>query len=951
MAFKFNPITGNLDLVNAETVPGGLDGTIQYNNGGTFGGDSNLVFDDTNKRVGIQVSGPTAVLHVNSTVGSSPASPTPLTLSTSLVQWPNNPTISVTKIVGPDDSSGTGTPTATQVDGSGNYFSSGSVNNDYTVYAVIDVNGTYYYNGTPTIVSFSDSASFNNFEVSLSWSTVTTADGYVVACAGAANFSVYVGNVSSWFDDGNNSGYVALTDFTPVKYFYQAGPADSSGTAPVATENNSGGPYLADGSSSITYNVYGYSTYGGVNYYSGTAGTFSFSDSNTSSNFYVDLTWSDIGAAGYVVEVTGFNSAVGSISYIVDLGYALSYLDDNTGSGGSVPPNITTYAPIHYYRIRSGVLPSGLVQSWNPTFSSTNFTSSNEVNGYILRITSTITSTPINSNGIALLGTPSFDGTFNQNIVSFQTAGLSTTFYDQIDNWSGGSLNTQYGFLGDGSIRYYRIYGTLVQSGTTFYSNTPTNANITLPSDSQYYTINISWPVLPGVATFKILRSTNGTFGLVGTAALISTGTSATEFTNFGNSNFSASVTVTPDIVVPTTAIFRANTSALTDPCALRLESTAVSSANQRLEFGTATITSLRVGYNPTTGNAQTQSIGSNLEVQNISGTTQARIGLNTVFNSPLNSAATLEFFNGSGQPIIRISSNNNLITFGGNVVSGTQNAAALFWPTSASNSAAVFRATTSNQSTPVLLIQDSSGGFRALFDRLGGLRLGSSTLTSGVGLHISAATFSQGQLRLDSYAGDVGSPTNGDIWHSTQLNGLKTRLGNKTGYLKRTLVTNTNVRTVTNTTAESTSIPSTLIGDLSFSSFFAAGKIITIRMRGIYSVNSGSETLRIKVKLNAIVLVDSTAVTLPNHTDDYWEMDVMIVCATTGASGTVYASGAWKVDDPNQDAYEIHPLFNTGTVTVNTTVGQTLDVTAQWGAASASNKFTTQIFEVESSG
>lgn len=48
MPFKFNPITGNLDLVNAATsaTPGGATTNVQYNNAGAFAGESNFVYDN-----------------------------------------------------------------------------------------------------------------------------------------------------------------------------------------------------------------------------------------------------------------------------------------------------------------------------------------------------------------------------------------------------------------------------------------------------------------------------------------------------------------------------------------------------------------------------------------------------------------------------------------------------------------------------------------------------------------------------------------------------------------------------------------------------------------------------------------------------------------------------------------------------------------------------------------
>ena len=53
MPFKFNPISGQFDLVNPASSPGGSDGQIQYNNSGAFGGASAAGYDDTANRVNI----------------------------------------------------------------------------------------------------------------------------------------------------------------------------------------------------------------------------------------------------------------------------------------------------------------------------------------------------------------------------------------------------------------------------------------------------------------------------------------------------------------------------------------------------------------------------------------------------------------------------------------------------------------------------------------------------------------------------------------------------------------------------------------------------------------------------------------------------------------------------------------------------------------------------------
>jgi len=50
MAYKFNPFTGKLDQVGAGGgggTPGGSDTQVQFNDGGTFGGDAGLTYNKT----------------------------------------------------------------------------------------------------------------------------------------------------------------------------------------------------------------------------------------------------------------------------------------------------------------------------------------------------------------------------------------------------------------------------------------------------------------------------------------------------------------------------------------------------------------------------------------------------------------------------------------------------------------------------------------------------------------------------------------------------------------------------------------------------------------------------------------------------------------------------------------------------------------------------------------
>ena len=53
------------------TTPAGSDGEIQYNDGGIFGAESNLFWDDVNKRLGIKSNTPTSHIEIRDNSGTT----------------------------------------------------------------------------------------------------------------------------------------------------------------------------------------------------------------------------------------------------------------------------------------------------------------------------------------------------------------------------------------------------------------------------------------------------------------------------------------------------------------------------------------------------------------------------------------------------------------------------------------------------------------------------------------------------------------------------------------------------------------------------------------------------------------------------------------------------------------------------------------------------------------
>lgn len=52
MSYKFNPFTGNLDLIDT-TAAAGSDTQVQFNDGGSLAGSADLTWDDTGKELGV----------------------------------------------------------------------------------------------------------------------------------------------------------------------------------------------------------------------------------------------------------------------------------------------------------------------------------------------------------------------------------------------------------------------------------------------------------------------------------------------------------------------------------------------------------------------------------------------------------------------------------------------------------------------------------------------------------------------------------------------------------------------------------------------------------------------------------------------------------------------------------------------------------------------------------
>ena len=168
----------------------------------------------------------------------------------------------------------------------------------------------------------------------------------------------------------------------------------------------------------------------------------------------------------------------------------------------------------------------------------------------------------------------------------------------------------------------------------------------------------------------------------------------------------------------------------------------------------------------------------------------------------------------------------------------------------------------------------------------------------------------------------------------------------NPYGYLSR-LYTQTNSSTpVTNTTTE-TSLLDGGLGTLTVpANMFKVGDSFHAVATGhIASVNN--HTLQIKIKAGSVILADTGAIIMAGSTNKHWKLEVDFTIRAIGASGVakIATGGIFFYTKDASNAFE-GTNFSTETTTgFDTTVSNTLAITAQWGTASAGDSIYSEIF------
>jgi len=149
----------------------------------------------------------------------------------------------------------------------------------------------------------------------------------------------------------------------------------------------------------------------------------------------------------------------------------------------------------------------------------------------------------------------------------------------------------------------------------------------------------------------------------------------------------------------------------------------------------------------------------------------------------------------------------------------------------------------------------------------------------------------------------------------------------------------------ITNTTVE-TSIINGGVGSLSVpANAFQVGDSFRIVVAGVLNV-ANNQTIRIRVKAGAVVLLDSGAQLISNITNDVFSLNVDFTIRTLGTAGTasIASLGTFHYVKTSNGATEGFAFNTVNNTTFDTTISNTLDITIEWGDANLGNNIYSDI-------
>lgn len=150
----------------------------------------------------------------------------------------------------------------------------------------------------------------------------------------------------------------------------------------------------------------------------------------------------------------------------------------------------------------------------------------------------------------------------------------------------------------------------------------------------------------------------------------------------------------------------------------------------------------------------------------------------------------------------------------------------------------------------------------------------------------------------------------------------------------------------ITNTTSELSLIDGG-VGTLSVpTNGFKVGDSFSATLWGHISAKN-NDKLHIRVKSGSVILGDTGLITMPGITSKHWNLEVRFTIRTIGAAGvaSILCAGQFTYSKDASNAFEGADFSIINNTTFDTTVPNTLDITAQWDVADVLNNIYSENF------
>ena len=179
-------------------------------------------------------------------------------------------------------------------------------------------------------------------------------------------------------------------------------------------------------------------------------------------------------------------------------------------------------------------------------------------------------------------------------------------------------------------------------------------------------------------------------------------------------------------------------------------------------------------------------------------------------------------------------------------------------------------------------------------------------------------------------------------ITKQTTLSSITYAPGNNYGLFNQT----GSSAVITNTTTE-TSLLDGGVGTLTVpANGFTAGDAYHAILTGTLSAQNNN-TLEIRIKTNGVVLADTGVMSMAGANAEPWKMEVYFSINAIGTAGVARIStgGTFMYTKDASTDFQGVNFSTVNSSSFNTTVNNTLSITAQWGTANAGNSIFSQIF------